>query len=70
MKKILIYSAQNDLARELITAGRQLGNVCALALDEAAVAALAAAGVDVLRYANSAVSPADTAATARVVALA
>ena len=70
METILTYSADSGLARELVSAGRLLGTVKALALDEAAAGELAACGTDVLRYDGTGIIPADTAAVAQVIALA
>ena len=70
MEKILIYSANVSLAKELVSAGRLLGETTALALDEAAAAELAACGTDVLQFSGAGVISADTAAVAKAVALA
>ncbi|MCL1846990.1 MAG: electron transfer flavoprotein subunit alpha/FixB family protein [Coriobacteriia bacterium] len=70
MENVLIYSANTGIARELLSAGRPLGEVWALALDEASAEELAACGVAVLRFDGRGVISADTAALAQVVALA
>jgi len=70
MQTILTYSANTEIARELVTAGRMLGSATALALDEAATGDLAATGANVLCFEGAGVIPADTAALAKVIALA
>jgi len=70
MDTILIYSANLNIARELVSAGRLLGTVSALVFDEAAADELAACGTEVLRFEGTGVIASDTAAVARAVALA
>lgn len=67
--KIIAYSENVTLAKELVTGAKTLGDAVALAVnDDAAANALAATGTDVLSYAVDGVNVADTAAIAQVVA--
>ena len=68
METIIIYSANTEIARELVSAGRMLGSVTALALDEITANDLAATGTDVALYEGTEVIPADTAAVAQIIA--
>jgi electron transfer flavoprotein alpha subunit len=70
MAKVLIYSANVELAKELLTAGRLLGDTTALALGAEDAKVLSDAGAPVLLAADPAISPSDTAAVAQVVGLA
>ncbi|MDR2036241.1 MAG: hypothetical protein LBP91_06195, partial [Coriobacteriales bacterium] len=70
MDRILIYSANAQIAKELISASRLIGEATALVLEETAALDLAACGVDVLHSEATGARPADTAAMAELIALA
>lgn len=68
MSKVLIYSENEKLARELMTAAAAMGDAKVLTVNDQALAdALAAAGASVLAVADDAVALGDTAAMAEVV---
>jgi electron transfer flavoprotein alpha subunit len=67
MKKVLIYSENKNLVRELITAGNAVGKVSAFVLNRDALAQeLASCGVEALLYEDESIQPGDTAAVAAV----
>jgi len=70
MEKILIYSDNLQVAKELLTAARLLGEPTALSLDAEAANELVACGAQVLLFENSNILAADTAAISQVVTLA